>query len=88
MSAVPPEVVVVVGPSLPDVTVQVAPPLPDVVVESAEVGLVGPRGPVGPPGPATPGDLAAINAHIADATPHPAYDDLPSLTLLLENGLI
>lgn len=31
------------------------------------------------------GELAA---HVADTTPHPAYDDLPSLTLLFQNGLI
>lgn len=26
-------------------------------------------------------------AHINDSTPHPAYDDIPSLVLLFENGL-
>lgn len=26
--------------------------------------------------------------HIVDSTPHPAYDDIPSLTLLFENGLV
>lgn len=30
----------------------------------------------------------SLGAHVADTTPHPAYDDLPSLTLLFENGLI
>ena len=29
-----------------------------------------------------------VNSHIADSTPHPAYDDLPSLNILFENGLI
>jgi hypothetical protein len=29
-----------------------------------------------------------IEAHVASATPHPAYDDLPSLNLLFENGLV
>lgn len=29
-----------------------------------------------------------VNSHRADLTPHPAYDDLPSLNLLFENGLI
>ncbi len=29
-----------------------------------------------------------VSAHVADPTPHPAYDDLPSLRLLFENGLI
>jgi len=31
---------------------------------------------------------AALLAHIQSPTPHPVYDDLPSLTLLFENGLI
>jgi hypothetical protein len=30
----------------------------------------------------------SITAHILDPTPHPAYDDGPSLLLLFENGLI
>ena len=30
----------------------------------------------------------AVLAHINAMTPHPIYDDLPSLTLLFENGLI
>lgn len=60
-------------------------------------GQQGPQGPAGPKGDkGDPGergekgdsDLAAINNHIADTTPHPAYDDLPSLTLQFENGLI
>lgn len=29
-----------------------------------------------------------LNAHINDETPHPVYDDIPSLNLLFENGLI
>lgn len=28
---------------------------------------------------------AAVTAHIAAAEPHPAYDDLPDLTLIYEN---
>jgi len=36
---------------------------------------------------AHPADGVALLAHIADETPHPAYDDLPSFTLLFENGL-
>lgn len=31
---------------------------------------------------------AVIAPHVADLTPHPAYDDLPSLALLLENRLV
>lgn len=29
-----------------------------------------------------------LESHIASQEPHPAYDDLPSLTILFENGLI
>lgn len=32
--------------------------------------------------------LASLEAHENSETPHPAYDDIPSLTLLFENGLI
>lgn len=42
-----------------------------------------------------PGDLVtpeyvadAIAFHVADTTPHPVYDDGPSLVLIFENGLI
>lgn len=67
-------------------------PLPD-----ARVLLVPVRGPQGPPGP--PGDLDDLEAvqgliddtvevHVQAVEPHPAYDDLPSLRLLFENGLI
>lgn len=31
---------------------------------------------------------AAILAHVHSPTPHPVYDDTPSLKLLFENGLI
>jgi hypothetical protein len=31
---------------------------------------------------------AVLLAHIDSTTPHPVYDDMPSLTLLFENGLI
>lgn len=33
-------------------------------------------------------DDAALQAHIASATPHPAYDDGPSLLLLYENAKV
>jgi hypothetical protein len=29
-----------------------------------------------------------LDGHVNSATPHPTYDDLPSLNLLFENGLI
>lgn len=31
---------------------------------------------------------AAVTAHIADTTPHPVYDDMASMTLIFENGLV
>ena len=33
-------------------------------------------------------DGSLLEAHITSLTPHPAYDEIPSLTLLFENGLI
>ena len=40
-----------------------------------------------------PADIQAmidtsVNAHVADLTPHPAYDDIQSLQLVFENGLV
>lgn len=32
--------------------------------------------------------LQKIEDHVESDAPHPEYDDLPSLTLLLENGLV
>ena len=29
-----------------------------------------------------------LDAHVHSSSPHPAYDDIPSLTLLFENGLV
>ena len=51
-------------------------------------GPQGPQGPVGPQGPQGESGAAAVATHIADTTPHPAYDDLPSLSLLFENGIV
>lgn len=31
---------------------------------------------------------AALVSHVNSLTPHPVYDDLPSLALLFENGII
>lgn len=41
---------------------------------------------VGPQGPEGGHDL--LDAHLADDTPHPPYDDMPDLTLLFNNALI
>ena len=45
---------------------------------------VGPRGPAGSDADAT----VLLEAHIVAPEPHPAYDDMPDMTLLFENGLI
>lgn len=45
-------------------------------------------GVAGAPGPPGPDTVAAIADHVADSTPHPAYDDIPSMTLVFENGLV
>lgn len=99
MSELPSEIEVVVEAPLPDVDVHVEPPLPDVTVVVSEVGLNGGRGlegPAGPPGP--PGDSSEVNVagqidsaiftHVEDPTPHPAYDDGPSLMLLYQNAKV
>jgi hypothetical protein len=40
-------------------------------------------------GGVTDADLAAaITDHVNDTSPHPVYDDMPSTTLIFENGLI
>lgn len=60
-------------------------------------GPDGPSGSIGPPGP--PGAstdvvvvqqeiASAVQTHIVSQTPHTAYDDIASLTLLFENGLV
>lgn len=63
--------------------------VPSLQVTTTTIGTVqvagGVPGPQGVPGISTAG---LVDAHIADATPHPAYDDLQSLTLLFENGLV
>ena len=48
------------------------------VLEIANAGIQGPQGET---------DLSAINSHIDNIAPHPAYDDIPSLTLLFENRI-
>lgn len=63
--------------------------VPNVRVTLGTFGTVrvagGVPGPQGPPG-ADSGML--LDEHINDLEPHPTYDDIPSLTLLFENGLI
>lgn len=47
--------------------------------------IAGPQGPPGPPGMDTAG---AIEEHVNAPEPHPAYDDIPDLALIFENGLV
>ena len=94
------EIQVVVEPPLPDVEVVVQPPLPEVDIVISEVGLVGPDGPAGPIGPQGPQGPAGSNVviggvssndmilHVNSPTPHPAYDDGPSLMLLYQNAKV
>jgi len=75
----------------------------DIESEIIIVGLEGPQGPAGASAyeiAVAAGFVGSqqdwldqfgsqlVNTHIADPTPHPAYDDLPSLKILFENGLI
>lgn len=82
----------------PPVVIELA---PSVVIEPpaenflliTQVPGVGPQGEQGPAGSSGVGavdhearDMIAL--HLVDPTPHPPYDDMPSLTLIFENGLI
>lgn len=73
------------------VTILVPAPTP-VVVSPVTTNVTftpsGGPGPVGPAGPVDEETQAALEDHIAAEEPHPAYDDLPSFTLIFENGLI
>lgn len=42
----------------------------------------------GPKGDSGESSAELMSLHILDPTPHPTYDDLPSFTLIYENGLI
>lgn len=68
-------------------------PEPEIIVvdlgRQGNPGPEGPRGPEGPMGEVSRGELnETIQLHVLDVAPHPAYDDLPSLTLLFENCLV
>lgn len=82
------DVFVTVEPPLPDIVVVVEPPLPEVVVTISEVSLTGPKGDTGPPGPPGESGGEALLTHVNDETPHPVYDDGPSLVLLYENAKV
>lgn len=61
--------------------------------DQGDQGDPGDPGPEGPPGGLSEAEVTVIAEtstlnHELDATPHPAYDDLPSLSLMFENGLI
>ena len=51
-------------------------------------GPQGPPGPPGPPGPDSQGTSEAVITHINSTSPHPVYDDGPSLFLLYENAKV
>lgn len=82
-----------------DETVRLVAPLFKTV---AVTKVVGPRGPAGPPGSVGNSEEVGnavttfleentdviLAPHINAPEPHPSYDDMPSLTLLFENGLL
>lgn len=77
-------------PIVPQIAV-LEPPDEAVVV----IPLAGPPGEQGEPGgpgeqgePGPPGSEASITEHIEDPSPHPAYDEGPSLVLLYENAKV
>lgn len=49
--------------------------------------LSGPVGPRGVAGIGEGGGPAALETHRVSATPHPVYDNMPSLSIIFENGL-
>jgi hypothetical protein len=55
---------------------------PAQVVVLAASNIAGPQGPPGADG------TDAVLEHIDSPTPHPAYDDAPSLTLIYENAKV
>lgn len=89
--------VVVVAPAVNDRVVVVRQAQVVTVAGRGQQGAPGPPGPPGPPGDAS-GAVGeprvaelisdAVGGHIVDTEPHPAYDDMPSLVLIFENGLI
>lgn len=60
---------------------------PQEVAHSVQVGQ-GPAGVRGLPGPPDTSALTALETHEQSSLPHHAYDDIVSLTLLFENGLV
>lgn len=77
----------VIPPPIPTFTVSPPPSGPVHVVP-----VVGPAGAAGADGVSigvvTELVGTVVGLHMQDDDPHPAYDDLPSLQLLFENGLI
>lgn len=61
---------------------------PDGTTTVVEVGVAGIRGQTGPAGPVDTSTADAFAAHLIDPTPHPAYDDIPDLTVIFENALL
>lgn len=53
-----------------------------------DLPYIGLKGDPGEPGPPGPDAEAAIEDHVNDSTPHPVYDDAPSLLLLYQNAKV
>lgn len=59
------------------------------VISAGPQGPPGVQGLQGPPGQDAETQIDDVMyGHVNDPTPHPAYDDMPDLTVILENGLI
>lgn len=68
-----------------------------IIVDAPTAVAIVNAGPVGPPGGPGPQGAPGLDAqtsvenimdtHVDSPTPHPAYDDITDLTILLENGL-
>lgn len=77
-------------PAVVEVGVEAAPTVVEVIEQGprGQDGQDGAPGPAGPPGEFAGTPVETFQAHVDSQNPHPAYDDLASLTLLFENGLI
>lgn len=63
------------------------PPVPQLPARTEHIVVPGPPGPKGDDGLDSP-EAIDLQNHIDHPTPHPAYDDMASLRLIFENGLI
>lgn len=83
------EIVVVLEDAPPDIVVILEDILPEIQVTVSEVGLKGDPGKDGEGGEEFLDQFEQeLDAHVNSPTPHPIYDDGPSLFLLYQNAKV